>query len=246
MRPFDENQAVRPRGGSVTAGSRLSASASSRVREPGPRERMLDVLQRVHPDATVSISSQVLRQYREYRQRHHMVDAAVKPDIRRYVAHLTRRLADRRRRRAVVRDEVERGVLSAVEVVDQRSPVLSGRGGRSRGRRRRAAGRLRPRGDPRRGRHVDRRHRRRRRRSSADDRGQRRCVPEQDPDDRRRDGGRRWRVDRLDGSGGNTQGRSALGGCRARPGLLRPRRYRAHGHRRPPRSRSDPGPSARW
>ena len=44
---------------------------------------MRDVLAREHPDATVSISSEVLREYREYeRAVTTLVDAAVKPNIR--------------------------------------------------------------------------------------------------------------------------------------------------------------------
>ena len=79
---------------------------------------MRDVLAREHPDATVSISSEVLREYREYeRAVTTLVDAAVKPNIRRYVAniagHLALTLAHRGRWRAsaggaVLRDEVQR------------------------------------------------------------------------------------------------------------------------------------------
>jgi len=54
---------------------------------------MRDVLAREHPAATVSISSEVLREYREYeRAVTTLVDAAVKPDIRRYVATIATRL----------------------------------------------------------------------------------------------------------------------------------------------------------
>ena len=50
---------------------------------------MRDVLAREHPDATVSISSEVLREYREYeRAVTTLVDAAVKPNIRPYVANI--------------------------------------------------------------------------------------------------------------------------------------------------------------
>jgi N-methylhydantoinase A len=56
---------------------------------------MRDVLAREHPDAVVSISSEVLREYREYeRSVTTLVDAAVKPNIRRYVANIASRLAD--------------------------------------------------------------------------------------------------------------------------------------------------------
>ncbi|MGZ4464648.1 MAG: hydantoinase/oxoprolinase family protein [Nocardioides sp.] len=55
---------------------------------------MLAVLEREHPDAVVSISSEVLREYREYeRSVTTLVDAAVKPNIRRYVANIASHLA---------------------------------------------------------------------------------------------------------------------------------------------------------
>jgi N-methylhydantoinase A len=55
---------------------------------------MRDVLLREHPDATVSISSEVLREYREYeRSITTLVDAAVKPNIRRYVENIAGHLA---------------------------------------------------------------------------------------------------------------------------------------------------------
>ena len=55
---------------------------------------MRDVLAVEHPEATVSISSEVLREYREYeRSVTTLVDAAVKPDIRRYVENIAGHLA---------------------------------------------------------------------------------------------------------------------------------------------------------
>ena len=51
---------------------------------------MREVLRREHPDAVVSISSEVLREYREYeRSVTTLVDAAVKPKMARYVANIT-------------------------------------------------------------------------------------------------------------------------------------------------------------
>ena len=56
---------------------------------------MREVLSEVHPEATVSISSEVLREYREYeRSVTTLVDAAVKPNIRRYVENIAHRLAE--------------------------------------------------------------------------------------------------------------------------------------------------------
>jgi N-methylhydantoinase A len=94
--------------------------------------RMREVLRREHPEAVVSISSDVLREYREYeRSMTTLVDAAVKPKVSRYVSNIKSRLDD-------VTDEgsgsipfyimkSNGGVLSADEVVHQPiTTVLSG------------------------------------------------------------------------------------------------------------------------
>jgi N-methylhydantoinase A len=102
---------------------------------PAHEIAMCEVLGREHPEAVVSISSQVLREYREYeRSVTTLVDAAVKPDIRRYVANLTDRLdAFTTAGSGLARPvpfyvmKSNGGVLSAVEVVNQPiSTVLSG------------------------------------------------------------------------------------------------------------------------
>ncbi len=103
---------------------------------------MREVLQREHPNATVSISSEVLREYREYeRSVTTLVDAAVKPNIRRYVENISGHLSslvelaetgdlDSLARREAVPFYVMKsngGVLSAEEVVHQPiTTVLSG------------------------------------------------------------------------------------------------------------------------
>ena len=99
---------------------------------------MRAILAEVHPEATVSISSEVLREYREYeRSVTTLVDAAVKPNIRRYVENIASRLVE------LVETDLDRldqpapppfyvmksngGVLSAEEVVHQPiTTVLSG------------------------------------------------------------------------------------------------------------------------
>jgi N-methylhydantoinase A len=91
--------------------------------------RMRDVLRRVHPDAAVSISSEVLPEYREYeRAVTTLIDAFVKPRVARYVGQIQRR----------VEDEVSPsvpfyvmksngGVISAREVAEQPiTTILSG------------------------------------------------------------------------------------------------------------------------
>jgi N-methylhydantoinase A len=93
---------------------------------------MREVLRREHPAAVVSISSEVLREYREYeRAVTTLVDAAVKPRMASYVANIAGRLRD------LAQPGDERvpfyvmksngGVLSAEEVVHQPiTTVLSG------------------------------------------------------------------------------------------------------------------------
>jgi N-methylhydantoinase A len=96
LRPFDEAGAVaaarwfRDRGIGAIGVCFLHSYAN-----PRHEERMAEVLAREHPDAVVSVSSQVVREYREYeRSMTTLIDAAVKPRMGRYLASLTRRLAE--------------------------------------------------------------------------------------------------------------------------------------------------------
>ncbi|HEU4540202.1 MAG TPA: hydantoinase/oxoprolinase family protein [Jiangellaceae bacterium] len=130
VRPFDEASAVtaarffRERGVSTVGVCFLHSYAN-----PEHELRMRDVLAREHPDATVSISSDVLREYREYeRSVTTLVDAAVKPTIRRYVENVRSRL-NRLTGRPVPFYVMKSngGVLSAAEVIHQPiTTVLSG------------------------------------------------------------------------------------------------------------------------
>jgi N-methylhydantoinase A len=97
--------------------------------DPAHEQAMRQVLAEEHPDAVVSLSSEVLREYREYeRAMTTLVDAAVKPRLSRYIANITRRLADYTGRDTpfyVMKSNG--GVLSATEVVHQPvTTVLSG------------------------------------------------------------------------------------------------------------------------
>ena len=70
---------------------------------------MLDVLHVEHPDCVVSISSGVLREYREYeRSVTTLVDAAVKPKVAAYVTNIRRRLDQLAPDAAVLRHEEQR------------------------------------------------------------------------------------------------------------------------------------------
>jgi N-methylhydantoinase A len=133
VRPFDEAGAVaaarwfRDQGIDTIGVCFLHSYA-----DPVHEHRMREVLRREHPDAVVSLSSDVLREYREYeRAVTTLVDAAVKPRMASYVAGITGRLHE------VCRTETggvpwyvmksNGGVLSADEVVHQPiTTVLSG------------------------------------------------------------------------------------------------------------------------
>lgn len=95
IRPFDEQRAgevarwFRDAGIDTIGVCFLHAYAN-----PEHELAMREVLAAEHPGASVSISSEVLREYREYeRSVTTLVDAAVKPRVSRYVANLTRNLA---------------------------------------------------------------------------------------------------------------------------------------------------------
>jgi N-methylhydantoinase A len=134
VRPFDEEGArrtarwFRDQGVNTLGVCFLHAYAN-----PAHEERMRRILAEEHPDAVVSVSSEVLREYREYeRSMTTLVDAAVKPKLSRYVTNIKHRL------NAYASSEGERtvpfyvmksngGVLSADEVVHQPiTTVLSG------------------------------------------------------------------------------------------------------------------------
>src|SRR5213078_3987069 len=88
---------------------------------PDHEERMREVLLEEHPTAVVSVSSEVLREYREYeRAMTTLVDAAVKPRLSAYVTNIKSRLEaydDRTIPFYVMKSNG--GVLSADEVVHQ-------------------------------------------------------------------------------------------------------------------------------
>ena len=129
LRPFDEAQAreaarwFRDRGVTTLAVSFLHAYAN-----PDHERRMREILREEHPDAVVSISSDVLREYREYeRSMTTLVDAAVKPTMARYVDNIRHRLDDVAPGVPFYVMKSNGGVLSADEVVRQPiSTVLSG------------------------------------------------------------------------------------------------------------------------
>jgi N-methylhydantoinase A len=131
IRPFDEAGAVetarwlRARGIDTIGVCLLHSYAN-----PAHEQRMREILAAEHPTAVVSISSEVLREYREYeRAMTTLVDAAVKPRVAGYVGSITRGLDARTGEREVPFYVMKSngGVLSAAEVVHQPiTTVLSG------------------------------------------------------------------------------------------------------------------------
>ena len=89
---------------------------------------MLEVLHAEHPGCVVSISSQVLREYREYeRSVTTLVDAAVKPRVGAYVTNIRTRLDEIAPDVPFYVMKSNGGVLSAAEVVHQPiTTMLSG------------------------------------------------------------------------------------------------------------------------
>ncbi|WP_283133670.1 hydantoinase/oxoprolinase family protein [Rhizohabitans arisaemae] len=125
VRPFDHAEAVqvarwfRDRGITTIGVCFLHSYA-----DPAHELLMRDVLGKEHPEAVVSISSEVLREYREYeRSVTTLVDAAVKPTMKRYIANIAAKLD----RTPLYVMKSNGGVLSAGEVVHQPiTTVLSG------------------------------------------------------------------------------------------------------------------------
>ncbi|MBC6462733.1 hydantoinase/oxoprolinase family protein [Actinomadura sp. HBU206391] len=96
LRPFDEAGAAEAarwfRDQGITT---IGVCFLHSYADPGHELRMAEVLRREHPAAVVSLSSEVLREYREYeRSVTTLVDAAVKPTMTRYIARIADRLAE--------------------------------------------------------------------------------------------------------------------------------------------------------
>ena len=94
VRPFDEAQAVKVARWFADRGvDTLGVCFLHSYANPEHEERMAAVLAREHPKAVISLSSQVLPEYREYeRSMTTLVDAAVKPRVSRYLASIAERL----------------------------------------------------------------------------------------------------------------------------------------------------------
>jgi N-methylhydantoinase A len=129
VRPFDRDDAVAAArffrdAGITTVGVCLLHAYADDAHE----RAVLEVLRAEHPDAVVSISSEVLREYREYeRSVTTLVDAAVKPRVGAYVTNIRTRLDEIAPGVPFYVMKSNGGVLSAAEVVHQPiTTMLSG------------------------------------------------------------------------------------------------------------------------
>ncbi|SNS75750.1 N-methylhydantoinase A [Geodermatophilus saharensis] len=129
VRPFDRDDAVAAARFFRDAGITTIGVCFLHAYADDAHERaMLEVLREEHPAAVVSISSEVLREYREYeRSVTTLVDAAVKPRVGAYVTNIRTRLDEIAQGVPFYVMKSNGGVLSAAEVVHQPiTTMLSG------------------------------------------------------------------------------------------------------------------------
>ncbi len=129
VRPFDRAQATAAAGWFRAEGiDTIGVCFLHSYADPSHEQQMRDILAAEHPDAVVSVSSDVLREYREYeRAVTTLIDAAVKPKVAAYVAGLQARLDEYAPGVPFSVMRSNGGVLSAAEVVHQPiTTVLSG------------------------------------------------------------------------------------------------------------------------
>ncbi|TFV54052.1 hydantoinase/oxoprolinase family protein [Geodermatophilus sp. DF01-2] len=129
VRPFDEDDARAAARSLRDAGvGTIGVCFLHSYANDAHERRMLEILREEHPDAVVSISSQVLREYREYeRSVTTLVDAAVKLRVGAYVDNISARLEEIAPGVPFYVMKSNGGVLSAAEVVHQPiTTMLSG------------------------------------------------------------------------------------------------------------------------
>jgi N-methylhydantoinase A len=129
VRPFDEDDARAAARFFADAGiATLGVCFLHAYANDAHEQRMLEVIREEHPGAVVSISSHVLREYREYeRSVTTLVDAAVKPKVGAYVTNIRARLDEIAPDVPFYVMKSNGGVLSGAEVVHQPiTTMLSG------------------------------------------------------------------------------------------------------------------------
>src|SRR5215213_7209744 len=129
VRPFDEDDARAAARFFKAAGiTTIGVCFLHAYANDAHERRMLEVIEAEHPGSVVSISSEVLREYREYeRSVTTLVDAAVKPRVAAYVTNIRTRLDEIAPGVPFYVMKSNGGVLSAGEVVHQPiTTMLSG------------------------------------------------------------------------------------------------------------------------
>jgi len=121
LRPLDEDsvrqaaRSLKARGVRAVGVSLIHAYAND-----AHERRVLDILNEEYPDCTISISSQVLPEYREYeRTITTLVDAFVKPHMERYLKRVKDALGDQLRDKPFLVMQSNGGVMSAGQVVNK-------------------------------------------------------------------------------------------------------------------------------
>jgi N-methylhydantoinase A len=129
LRPFDREGAVEvARWFRAHGVNTLGVCFLHSYANPDHERQLAEVLATEHPAAVFSLSSEVLREYREYeRSMTTLLDAAVKPKVAGYLQAISARLAESVGQRPFYVMKSNGGVLSAAEVVHQPiTTVLSG------------------------------------------------------------------------------------------------------------------------
>ncbi|HEY2077893.1 MAG TPA: hydantoinase/oxoprolinase family protein [Streptosporangiaceae bacterium] len=130
LRPFDEaNATAVARWFRDRAINTLGVCFLHSYANPEHEERMAKVLASEHPGAVVSLSSQVLPEYREYeRSMTTLIDAAVKPRMSQYLSAIAQRLAGLRAEPVPLHVMTSNGgVATATEIIGRPiTTVLSG------------------------------------------------------------------------------------------------------------------------
>src|SRR4029450_12789687 len=121
VRPFDEDDARAAARFFKDAGITTVGVCFLQAYANDAHERaMLEMIEAEHPGCIVSLSSEVLREYREYeRSVTTLVDAAVKPKVAAYVTNIRTRLDEIAPHVPFYVMKSNGGVLSAAEVVHQ-------------------------------------------------------------------------------------------------------------------------------
>jgi len=121
LRPLDEDsvrqaaRALKARGIRAIGVCLIHAYAND-----AHERRVLEILNEEYPDGTISISSQVLPEYREYeRTITTLVDAFVKPHMERYLKRVKDALGDQLRDKPFLVMQSNGGVMSAGQVVNK-------------------------------------------------------------------------------------------------------------------------------